>query len=155
VNVVFVTTAICLAAAGAEALFAGSRVREHLRMLRQPSGSPPFVIWAFIGAAYYAIFFTVLLRAWRCTNSVRALIIAITITVLLLNAVWNYFFFRAKKYASAFVLSCVYTVVVLALFAALVPADRVSSFLVGAYAAYLAYADIWQYRIWQLNRSVS
>jgi tryptophan-rich sensory protein len=152
-NVVILAVAICLAGAGAEALFAGSKVRDHLRTLRQPAGSPPFAIWAFIGLAYYAVFFTVLLRALSSNAGVRLFVIADTIAVLLMNAVWNLFFFRAKKFAFAFVLSCVYTLVVLVLLVVLVPVDRVSSFLVATYAAYLVYANIWQYRIWQLNRN--
>jgi len=111
------------------------------------------VLWLLIGVAYYAVFFIVLVRILRAGTTARPMILALIGAVLFLNALWNLFFFRTKKYGSALVLSGCYSAIVVVLFFLLFSADRTSALLVSAYALYLVYGGVWQFRLWQLNRS--
>jgi tryptophan-rich sensory protein len=71
--------------------------------------------------------------------------------VVVLNAVWNLAFFRAKNLAATFVLSLSYSVVVVALWYCLSQFDRIAAAAISVYTLYLSYAIFWSYRLWRLN----
>lgn len=144
---------VCFAAVVAEGLFAGGGVREHLKSVRLPRGSPPFWLWVMIGIAYYAIFFTILLRllsmppsAWRTFALVLALV------VLGANAVWNYFFFRKKDRKASLFFSIAYSAVAVVLILLLLRIDVTAASLLAVYGIYLIFANRWQYEMWRANQ---
>ncbi|HEX3068170.1 MAG TPA: tryptophan-rich sensory protein [Thermoanaerobaculia bacterium] len=152
-HAVFVAAIICVAAAAAEGVLAGSGVRQRFQELRLPAAAPPMWLWVLIGAGYYAIAFTILIRLQivERTAPTRAAFVLLLV-VLLANAIWNYVFFRAKKLAATLILSVCYSVCVLALQILLVTSDRVSASVLLPYTLYLGYANWLQNELWRLNR---
>ncbi len=110
-------------------------------------------LWVLIGAAYYVIAFTSLIRLQivERTAATRAGFV-LFLVVLLANAIWNYVFFRAKNLAATLTFSVCYSVCVLALQILLAVFDRVSACALLPYTLYLSYANWLQYEVWRLNR---
>jgi tryptophan-rich sensory protein len=152
-HAVLIATIICVIAAAAEGVLAGSGVRQRFQELRLPAAAPPIWLWVLIGAAYYVIVFTLLVRLQivERTNAPRASFV-ILIVILSANAIWNYVFFRAKNLAGTLALSVGYSVCVLVLQVLLAVSDRVSAAVLLPYTLYLGYANWLQYELWRLNR---
>jgi tryptophan-rich sensory protein len=148
-----VATIICVAAAAAEGVLAGSGVRRRFQELRLPAAAPPMWLWVLIGVAYYVISFTLLVRLQivERTSATRASFIFLLV-VLSANAVWNYVFFRARNLGATLTLSVCYSACVLALQVLLASSDRVSASVLLPYTLYLGYANWLQYEFWRLNR---
>lgn len=72
--------------------------------------------------------------------------------MLLINAAWNYFFFRSRNLLHCFLLSLPYSVIAVALFVLLAwKIDREAAWWILPYLPYLCYANVWGYRTWRLN----
>lgn len=144
--------AICMGAAGLEGVLAGQGVQQRFAVLRLPRLSPPLRIWIVIGVAYYAICFVVLYRLLVLPpTGRRTAAICLVLTVLLVNAFWNYLFFRLRSLRLSFVASVVYAVVALGLLPLLYQLDRVAAWCLLPYALYLSYANWWGYALWRAN----
>jgi len=106
-----------------------------------------------IGIAYYAIFFTVLLRLLSMPPSTwRTLALVLALAVLGANAVWNYFFFRKKDMKASLFFSIAYSAVAVVLILLLLRIDVIASGLLTVYGIYLIFANRWQYEMWRANR---
>ena len=144
--------AICAVSCALEALFAGDEVKKRLATMRLPPGSPPFWAWVMIGAFYYAICFMVSYRLFsRPPGFTRDIALALLGTLMFINALWNYFFFRSHNLFHAYLLGLLYGVGTVVLFILLLRLDRVAGWCLLSYILYLLYASIWSYRVWQLN----
>ncbi|HEY2711196.1 MAG TPA: tryptophan-rich sensory protein [Chthoniobacterales bacterium] len=143
---------ICIATGVLEGVLAGGGVRQRLAELRMPPYSPPFALWLVIGAAYYAICFTVLRYLLRSTSSpsITATLCLLTV-ILLANALWSVFFFRWRDLRLSFLAFVPYALVVVALVILLVPTYPFGAALFLCYGCYLIYATWWGYRLWRLN----
>jgi tryptophan-rich sensory protein len=152
-HAVLVATIVCVVAAAAEGVLAGTGVRQRFQELRLPAAAPPMGLWVLIGAAYYVVAFTILVRLQivQRTDTARAAFVLLLV-VLTANAIWNYVFFRAKNLAATLTLSVCYSVCALALQVLLALSDRVSAFVLLPYTLYLGYANWLQYEMWRLNR---
>lgn len=145
---------ICALAAGLEGVLAGRGIKQRFAELRLPRYSPPLWGWILIGVAYYVICFAVLYRLLGLpTTALRNTALALVVTVLLANALWNYFFFRRRSVFLAFLLGLPYSVVAVALFACLMRLDRTTAFWWLPYVVYLFYASAIGYGLWKLNRA--
>ena len=144
---------ICIAAAVLEGVLAGGGVRQRLASLRMPPYSPPFAVWVVIGLVYYAICFAVLYRLLSMPGVVplRQWAVMLFGSVMLINALWNYFFFRTRNLFHAFVIGFPYSLIALVLFLLLLRFDRVAAFCLLPYLFYLIYANGWGYYLWKLN----
>src|SRR4051812_28401677 len=92
-----VTAGVCAAGAGLEGVAAGKGVRHRMNTLVMPAYSPPFKVWVLIGAVYYATFGAMLYRLLlQRPSGMRTVAICMLVAVLLINAFWNYLFFRMK-----------------------------------------------------------
>jgi len=152
---VVVPLAICLGAATLEGLFAGPGVKERLSGLRQPPHSPPFAIWVAIGLCYYVICFVVLTRLIGSPPSLgRGAAVALVVTLLIGNAVWNLAFFRRGDLDTSVVILKGYVAVAVALAILLVLVDLVAAWVFLPYLVYLAYATWWLLSLRRLNRKV-
>jgi tryptophan-rich sensory protein len=138
-----------------EALFAGGGIKQRLSELRVPRYVPPLWGWVAIGAFYYLICFVLLYRLFSLSESTpgRQWALGLLFAMLLINALWNYFFFRARNLFHAFVLGLPYVLIALALFALLLRVDRTAAFYLLPYLIYLLYAGVFGYRVWKLNVS--
>jgi benzodiazapine receptor len=150
-----VAIAICLAAAALEGLLAGRGVKRRLAQLRQPPHSPPFAVWVGIGLCYYVICFVVLSRLISSPSSIlwRAAF-ALTVALLIGNALWNLVFFRLKNVEASAIILVAYLALALILAIVLNLIDPVSGLVFLPYLIYLAYATWWLLSLRRLNREV-
>jgi translocator protein len=145
--------AACAISLALEALFAGSRVKARFAELRVPRYAPPLWAWVVIGAVYYVLCFAVLYRLLSMPGVVplRQWAVMLFGSVMLINAVWNYFFFRTGNLFHAFVIGFPYSLIALVLFLLLLRLDRVAAFCLLPYLFYLIYANALGYYLWKLN----
>src|SRR5437588_2207417 len=145
--------AICALGLLLEGAFAGSGIRKHLASLRLPSYAVPFWGWIVIGALYYLICFSVLYRLFLLPSSpARAAAFGLIGAFMLINALWNYYFFRTRNLFHAYLLGLPYGAVAISLFLLLLlRLDRVAAWYLFPYILYLFYANLWGYRVWKLN----
>jgi len=145
--------AICLAAAIAEGVLSGTEVKARIAELRNPGLGPSVGVWVLIGAAYYVLFFFLLRSLLTLQPTIYWTVAAIALTTLLLilNASWNWVFFRKKNLRWSFLFFVPYLAVALVL--AIVLRRLGNPLLVWylLYLAYLAWATWWSYRVWRLN----
>ena len=145
--------AICAVGAALEGLFAGRGVKQRLANLRQPSFAIPFWGWMIIGGFYYLVCFAVLYRLFLLPPApARTAAFALLGTMMFINALWNYFFFRMRNLFHPYLLGVPYNAIAFSLFLLLLlRLDRVTAWCFLPYIIYLFYANIWGYRIWKLN----
>ena len=144
---------ICAVGVALEGIFAGPGIRQRLATLRLPSYAVPFWGWMIIGGLYYVTCFAVLYQLFLSPPSpARTAAFVLISAILFINALWNYFFFRARNLRYAYLLGLPYGVVALSLFLLLVcRVDRVAAWFLLPYLLYLFYGNFWGYRIWKLN----
>ncbi len=151
-GVISLSLLICALGAGLEGLCAGPGVRQRLASLRVPAYAPQFWVWIVIGSLYYVICFAVWTRLLLLSGSQeRSAACALLGTFMLINAFWNYLFFRARNLKNAYLIGLPYAAVAVALFVLLLNLDRPAAWFFLPYLVYLVYASLWGYRIWKLN----
>lgn len=125
-----------------------------MSMLQRPRYSPPFWGWIVIGLFYYVVCFTVLYRLLlaQATVPFRVAAIGLLATMMLINVVWNWFFFRTRNLWHAFLLTLPYTAIAVLLFCSLLSVDRTAATCFAPYLVYLGFANIWGYSVWKLNQ---
>lgn len=96
--------AICVAAAALEGACAGTGVKAFFATLRSPKYSAPLPVWYAIGGLYYVTFGFVVCRLLRLGDEVpfRSAAIALVVSMLVANALWNLIFFRARNLYTAY-----------------------------------------------------
>ena len=144
---------LCATSAALEGILAGRGVQARFDELRLPRYSPPLVVWFVIGGLFYVVCFTVSYRLFRLpASALRDAGIALLVCMMLMNALWNYLFFRARNLFLSFVAFLPYGLVALALFVLTTMLDRIAALLLLPYILYQGYAIAWGYRLWKRNR---
>lgn len=153
IHAIVYSLVICAVGVALEGIFAGPGVRQRLATLRLPAYALPFWGWMIIGGLYYLTCFAVLYRLFLLPPSpARTAAFVLIGTILFVNALWNYFFFRTRNLRHAYLLGLPYSVVALSLFLLLLlRADRVAAWFLLPYLLYLFYGNFWGYRISKLN----
>lgn len=110
--------------------------------LRSPSFAAPLWRWYIIGVVYYATFFFILYRILKLnTDSIlKPATLSLIVFMMVVNALWNYVFFRARKLFLAFVAGSAAPVFDAALFICLVGLDGVAAWSLVTYLLYRVYA---------------
>ena len=144
---------ICVAGVLLEMFCAGPGVKQRLEELKWPSFSPPLWAWYTIGAAYYIVVFVCSYRILQhpATLAFRNAALTFLMLVVVLNAVWNGLFFRAKSLKATFFFSLGYSSIAIACWYCLLRSDNIAAFVFGLYVVYLLYANVWGHRLWQVN----
>jgi tryptophan-rich sensory protein len=145
--------ATCAVAAGLEGVGSGTKVSQRFAQLRLPQPALPLWAWSLIGLAYYVLFSFLLhsLFGEPPTPFWTAAALAIAAVLLVMNAAWNWVFFRKQDLWLSFILFVPYVLVALVLAVVLV---RIRSQMAGwylLYVGYLGYATWWGYGTWRLN----
>jgi benzodiazapine receptor len=149
-----IALAVCGVAAGLEGVAAGTGVRQRFAALRMPRWSPSLTLWIVIGAAYYLVCFMVLTRLLALPSSGQVTTaIALLLTVMLVNAYWNFLFFRRRDLRLSFLAGVVYSVTAVGLFVFLCQLDTPAAWWLSPYVAYLVYANAFGYGVWQANQA--
>jgi len=153
ISALIYSIAACVVSVALEALFAGSGIKARFAELRIPRYAPPVWAWIVIGVFYYVICFTVLYRLLSMPGvlPLRWWAVMLLGSFMLINAVWNYFFFRTRNLFHAFLIGLPYALIALVLFFLLLRFDRVAAFCFLPYLFYLIYATALGYRLWKLN----
>ena len=144
---------ICVSGAALEGVFAGRGIKQRLASLRLPAYAIPFWGWGIIGGLYYVICFAVWSRLLLLPSSpARGATFVLLGALMFINALWNYFFFRACNLRYAYLIGLPYNALALALFILLLRLDRTAAWFLLPYMIYLFYANMWGYRVWKLNQ---
>jgi translocator protein len=148
-----ISLAACVIAAALEGACAGSDVKAYFDSLRLPRYSAPLWVWYFIGVVYYAIFFFVIFRTLRHGNdsALKYATLALVSMMMLVNAFWNYLFFRARNLAVSLVLASLFPVLDIGLLLCLVYLDSPAAWSLVPYLLYRVYALWWGYGLWKFN----
>ena len=113
-------------------------------------------LWAFyfVGLVYYVLAAIVLYRVLVYIDDPRgkAVSFALTVSLLLLNELWNYGFFGLRSTLAGFVGIAVFLVALTALIVALHRYERFSARLLVPYYLWVLYDLAWTYALWSLNR---
>jgi len=144
---------VCLFAAALEGLCAGKNVRSYLAELKQPPYSPPFWVWTIIGGLFYITFFFVLYRVLRGYDAatLRVATLILILVMMLLNALWNYLFFRARKLFMSLTTAAFAPVMDVGLLICLSQLDTVAAWALIPYLIYRVYSLWWVYGLWRVN----
>jgi benzodiazapine receptor len=112
-------------------------------------------LWAFylVGLVYYVLGAVVLYRVLVHADDPRgrAVSFALTVSVLLLNELWNYGFFGMRSTLAGFLGMVVLLVALTALIVALRAHERFSAGLLVPYYLWVLYDLAWTYELWRLN----
>jgi benzodiazapine receptor len=139
------------------ALFGNALVGEAIGSWYAELEKPWFLVplWVFyiVGSVYYVLFATVLYRTLVHVDDHRgkAASLVLTISVLLLNELWNYGFFGLESTLVGFLGIAVFLIPVTALFLTLREHERFSAGLVALYWIWVLYDLAWTFALWRLN----
>jgi tryptophan-rich sensory protein len=139
------------------ALFGSALIGESLSDWYGALDKPWFLVplWAFytVGFVYYVLFATVLYRILVHVDDRRekATSLALTISVLFLNDLWNYGFFGLESTLIGFLGIAVFLVLLTALVVTLRRYERFSAVLVTFYWIWVLYDLVWTFALWRLN----
>ena len=148
-----VAVAVCVLFALLGTALVGESLGDWYGALDKPRFLIP--LWAFgiVGAIYYVLFATVLYRILVHGDERRGRVtsLALTVTVLFLNELWNYGFFGLESTLVGFLGMAAFLVPVTALVVALRSHDRSSAALVAFYWIWVLYDLAWTFALWRLN----
>jgi translocator protein len=139
------------------ALFGTALIGESLGNWYDALVKPWFLIplWAFgiVGAIYYVLFATVLYRILVHVDDRKGRVtsLALTISVMFLNELWNYGFFGLESTLVGFLGIAVFLIPVTALLLTLRTYERFSAALVAVYWIWVLYDLAWTFALWRLN----
>jgi tryptophan-rich sensory protein len=132
---------LCAISAVLEGVLAGRGVQARFADLRLPLFSPPLPVWFVIGGIFYVVCFTVLYRLFSLPGSgLRDAALALLVGMMLMNALWNYLFFRVRNLFLSFVACLPYGLVAVALFVLTLRLDGLAALALSPYILYLGYA---------------
>ena len=150
-----ISLGICVIAAVLEGLCSGKGVKEYFAKLKFPPYSAPLWVWYIIGGLYYVTFFYVLYRALRQNTDyllTQATLVFI-LFMMVLNALWNYVFFRAQNLFVSFVVSSLAPLFDIILLLLLLKLDTTAAWALVPYLIYRVYGVWWGYGFWKANRT--
>jgi benzodiazapine receptor len=142
------------------ALFGNALIGESLSNWYAELDKPWFLVplWVFyiVGAVYYVLFATVLYRILVHVDDRRGRVraLALTVSVLFLNELWNYLFIGLESTLAGFLGIVVFLVPLSALVVALRKHEQFSAGLVAVYWIWVLYDLAWTYQLWRLNSTV-
>lgn len=143
---------LCAISATLEGVLAGRGVQARFADLRLPRYSPPLPVWFVIGGLFYLVCFTVLYRLFGLPASgQRDAALALIVGMMLMNALWNYVFFRRRDLYLSFLACLPYGLTAVALFVLTLRLDRLAALALLPYMLYLGYAIAWGYGLWKAN----
>ena len=115
-------------------------------------------LWAFylVGLVYYVGGATILYRVLVYVDDRRGktVSLALTVSVMLLNELWNYLFFGLRSPLAGFLGIVAFLVPLTALLLALRRYERFSATLVAGYYVWVLYDLAWTYQLWRLNDGI-
>lgn len=139
------------------ALFGNALIGESLGnwygALDKPWVLVPLWVFYIVGFLYYVLFATVLYRILTRVEDRRGRVtaLALTLSVLFLNELWNYGFFGLESTLLGFAGILVFLIPLTALVVTLRRYEGISAGLIAAYYVWVLYDLAWTYQLWRLN----
>jgi len=135
-------------------IFIGKDHLNWFKSLQKPRILVPMFIFYIVGPLFYLICGTILYRTLEggLAEKQSLSVFILTIAVLVLNEVWNIFFFGLKSSYYGFIGVVVYLFPCLYLTAMLYNFDFTSMLIFSAYLLWLIYDIVWTYQLWKLNK---
>lgn len=119
--------------------------------LTKPSFTPPNWVFGPVWTTLYLMMAYAAWRVWRTANGSRGAALAVFAIQLALNLAWSLLFFGAKQVGLALLDIVVLLMAIVATMAAFARVERVASWLLAPYFAWVAYASALNFAIWRLN----
>jgi benzodiazapine receptor len=134
------------------ALVGGSGLDWYAK-LAKPWFLVPLWVFYLVGILYYVLAAAVLYRVLVNVDDRggKAVCFALTLSVLLLNELWNYGFFGLRSTLAGFVGIAVYLVPLTVLIVVLRRYERFTAVLLVPYYIWVLYDLAWTYALWRLN----
>ena len=139
------------------ALFGNALIGESLGNWSGALDKPWFLVplWVFyiVGFLYYVLFATVLYRILTRVEDRRGRVtaLALTLSALFLNELWNYRFFGLESTLLGFAGILVFLIPLTALVVTLRRYEGFSAGPIAAYYVWVLYDLAWTYQLWRLN----
>ena len=154
---ILISLGVCIIAAALEGVCAGKNVKSYFAKLQFPPYSAPLWFWYIIGGLYYVIFFFVIYRILRQANDsgLRPAVLTLILFMMVVNALWNYVFFRAQNLFLSFIGASLFPIMDIALFIGVIQIDKVAALSLIPYLLYRTYALWWGYGLWKMNRGTA
>jgi benzodiazapine receptor len=147
-----VFVAICLAAGFLGSIFTAEAVGGWYAGLNKPDFTPPSWIFAPVWTTLYVLMGLSGWLVWRQREKGVALPLLLFTVQLALNAAWSPIFFGLKRPGWALLdIAALWLLIVLFMFASW-RRSRTASTLFLPYLAWVSYASILNFFIWQMNR---
>lgn len=118
--------------------------------LAKPSFNPPNWIFAPVWTALYILMAVAAWRVWRISGW-QSKGLALWLIQLTLNVAWSFLFFGAHNPGVALADLAVLWLAIIATIAVFWRADRLAGILLVPYLAWVSFAGVLNYWIWQLN----
>jgi tryptophan-rich sensory protein len=145
---------VCFGAAALGVVFTVSAIPTWYSTLNKPFFSPPN--WLF-GPAWTILYFLMgaaLYRVWTKgfkSKKVRDGIKLFAVQ-LILNAIWSPVFFGAKELMLSLIIIIFMWIFILKTIIAFAKIDKISSYLLYPYLAWVSFATVLNFSVWFLNR---
>ena len=137
---------ICLFAGGLGTIFTISSIPTWYAHLNKPFFSPPNYLFGPVWTTLYILMGISLYLIWKKKKPLKLFWIQ-----LILNAIWTPIFFGAHAILLAFVIIVVMWVYILKTILSFAKINKVASYLLYPYLAWVSFASILNFSVWLLN----
>jgi tryptophan-rich sensory protein len=145
---------ICFAAAGLGTLFTIPSIPTWYAALNKPSFSPPNYLFGPVWTILYILMGMSLYIIWSKgfkNKKVKDAIYLFGIQ-LFLNAIWSPVFFGAQNLLLALIIIIAMWVYIVKTIKAFAKIDKIASYLLYPYIAWVSFASILNFSLWLLNK---
>jgi len=143
--------ALC-AIAGATGAVASVNAKEFYAALDQPAWAPPAAVFGPVWTLLYICMAWAAWLVWRERGFARARgALGLFIAQLALNALWSWLFFAWHRGAYAFVDILALLALIVATVVSFAKIRRLAAWLLAPYLAWVTFATLLNYSVWQLN----
>lgn len=150
----FASVLICFSAAGIGTIFTIPNIPSWYQTLTKPVFSPPNYLFGPVWTLLYLLMGVALYLIWKKgikTEKVRDALYLFGIQ-LILNAVWSPVFFGAHNLLLALIIIIGLWIYIVKTIKAFAKIDKISSYLLYPYLAWVSFASILNFSVWFLNR---
>ncbi|WP_374580891.1 TspO/MBR family protein [Pseudoduganella sp.] len=119
--------------------------------LVRPEWAPPAWLFGPVWTILYTLMGIAAWRAWREPGAGRLTAALVYLSQLVLNSLWSWLFFAWHLGAKASLCIVVLWLAIAATMALFARRDRLAALLLVPYLAWVSFAGVLCYRIWQLN----
>jgi translocator protein len=149
-----VSILICFAAAGLGSLFTTPAIPTWYAALNKPPFSPPNYLFGPVWTLLYILMGISLYIIWNKGFKNKKVKDAITLfgIQLFLNAIWSPVFFGAQNLLLAFAIIVAMWIYIVKTIKAFAKIDKMASYLLYPYLAWVSFASILNFSVWFLNR---